>query len=507
MSTKSYLMGIDVGSTNIKSAIFDLNGNEIAVVAKRLLPSQPFPGWVERDMDTMWEYTVEVVRGSIKQSKVDPSKIQGVAVSGQGDGLYFIDKEGRPVRKGILSIDFRATSILKEWEAQGKCDELYPIMLQKPHTGAPVTLLAWLKRNEPGNYNKIRWVIFCKDYINYKLTGVVSTDESDATATLTDPRTRRYEPKILEILDIEECKEKLPPIIPSWELCGRVTKQAAELTGLKEGTPVASGLHDVDATGLGSGCMDHGQLLIILGTWEINQIVLDRVVVDPKRICMTRVHGVPGRWFLLNASPAAATNLNWFIDQLGYEEKLKAEGEGVSAHAYADRVVEGIPVGSEGVIYHPFLYGQTGNAYARAGFYGITGRHTRHHLLRAVYEGVAYSTYLQVRQLEEVVKIKEVRIAGGGAKSKIWTKILSDVMDKPIKVPEGSELGAKGVALTAGICAGIFKDHRSALEAFTSVAYEQVPSEEDAKKYGKLYQLFEKTIKYSEPMWEEFGRS
>ncbi|WP_455364738.1 FGGY-family carbohydrate kinase, partial [[Eubacterium] cellulosolvens] len=138
---------------------------------------------------------------------------------------------------------------------------------------------------------------------------------------------------------------------------------------------------------------------------------------------------------------------------------------------------------------------------ATAGFYGITGKHTRAHLLRSVYEGIAYSTYMQVKQLREVVKVKEIRIAGGGSKSRIWTKILTDVMNLPIKVPKGSELGARGAALCAGVGVGVFKDHRSALEEFTSIVYEQTPDKEDVKKYFKFYQLFEKSIKQAEVIW------
>ncbi|MGD0329997.1 MAG: FGGY-family carbohydrate kinase [Nitrososphaeria archaeon] len=498
-----YLIGIDIGSTNIKAAICDTRGREVVVEAIKLDVEQPYLGWVERDMDVMWNCTKHVIRQSLNKSKIDPSLVIGVGVTGQGDGLYLLDKEGQPVRKGILSIDTRSVDIVREWEKNGKNDTIFPVIGQKASSGNPISILAWLKRNEPQNYSKTKWIIFCKDYIKYKLTGVICTDESDAAATLTDVKTRRYSDKIFEILDLEECKEKLPQIVPGWIKCGEITSKASSETGLKEGTAVASGLHDTDATALGAGCFEHGQLLVINGTLQINEVIIDRLILDPNKKCGTRVTGIPGRWIIANASSVGVTNLNWFIDQCGSQNRLEAEKMNMTTHAYCDRQIESIPAGSGGVLYHPFLYGSYYSPNARAGFYGIDGRHSQKHLLRAVYEGVALSSFKQIENLEKVVTIKEARIGGGGSRSRIWVQIFSDVMNFPIKVPRSSELGALGAIMIAGICTGVYRNHEIAVREATSVSYESIPNPENVQKYRSIYKIFKESIRRMSKTWDE----
>jgi sugar (pentulose or hexulose) kinase len=506
MNNECYLLGVDVGSTNIKSVIFNSSGKEIVVVSKRMPLEHPLPGWVERDMDLLWTITKDVIKESILKSSIEPSKIIGVGVCGQGDGLYLLDKDGRPVRKGVLSIDTRATEFVLCWEKENVVEELFPIIGQKPHAGAPLSILAWLKENEPENFSKIKWILFCKDYIKYKLTNIICTDETDPSATLTDINTRRYSDKIFEIVDLEECKEKLPEIIPAWKKCGEVTEEAGEETGLLKGTIVCSGLHDVDAVGLGAGCINGGQLLIILGTWEINQIILDNIILDPNRKCMTRVYALPNKWLLLNASPAATSNLNWFIDNFCKEETEKAEKNSVSPHEICDKEIEDIPPGSEGVFYLPFLYGKVDEPWATAGFYGVTGKHTRKHLLRSVYEGVAYSTLMQVEEMKKLTKIKDIYVAGGGAKSKVWVNIMSNVLNFPLKIPAGTEIGARGAAICAGVSANVFKDLISATKSFTSLSYERYPIVEEVKKYEQFYRIWSDTAKVFSYIWKNLSK-
>ncbi|MHA1834874.1 MAG: FGGY-family carbohydrate kinase [Candidatus Baldrarchaeia archaeon] len=502
MGEEYYLLGIDVGSTNIKSVIFNLSGKEIAICTRKMPLEHPFPNWVERDMNLLWAITRDVIKQSIKKSSIEPSKIIGVGVCGQGDGLYLLDKNGHPVRKGILSIDTRATEYLLRWEKENVIEELFPIIGQKPHAGAPLTLLAWLKEKEPDNFSKIKWIVFCKDYIKYKLTGVICTDETDSSATLTDIHTRNYSDKIFEAVGLEECKDKLPRIIPAWKKCGEITKEASEETGIPEGTTVCSGLHDVDATGLGAGCVSGGQLLIILGTWEINQIILDDVTLDPSKKCITRVYALPKKWLLMNPSPAATSNLDWFIDNFCKAETVNAEDD-ISPHKICDREVETVPLGSEGVFYLPFLYGKVDEPWASAAFYGVKGKHTRKHLLRSIYEGVAYSTLMCIQEMEKLTEIKETFIAGGGSRSKIWVKIMSNVLNLPLKVPVAVEIGAKGAAMCAGVSAGVFKDLVAAVDNLTSTYYVEHPTKNDTEQYKHFYSIWAGSVKLFSSIWKK----
>ncbi|MEM3713456.1 MAG: FGGY-family carbohydrate kinase [Nitrososphaeria archaeon] len=501
MRNKEYLLGIDVGSTNIKSVIFDTTGVEVATVTKRMQIEHPFPGWVERDMNLLWQITKDVIKSSIVSSSIEPSRIIAVGVCGQGDGLYLLDKENCPVRKGILSIDTRATEIIFRWEKKGLIEELFPLIGQKPHTGSPLPILYWLKNNEPDNFSKIKWILFCKDFIKYKLTGIICTDETDPSATLTDVNTRKYSEKIFEIVELEECKEMLPEIIPAWDICGKITKGASEETGLIEGTPVCSGLHDINATGLGAGCIKQGQLLIILGTWEINQLIMDKVILDPNKRCLTRVYVLPGKWLLLNPSPAATSNLNWFIDNFCKDKIIEAERQNTTPHALCDKEIEDVPLGSENLFYLPFLYGKVDEPRAKAGFYGITGKHTQKHLLRSIYEGVAFSTAMLIEEMGRLSEIKEIFVAGGGARSKIWVNILANVLNFPVKVPSGIEAGARGAAMCAGVSVGLFRNLLSAAETFTSLSYEQHPFDSQVKEYKRLYSIWKDSLPLFSKIW------
>lgn len=333
MNAGNYLLGIDAGCTAVKAVVFNLKGREVAIARRKLSTLHPAPNHVERDVKSLWCCTKDAIAEVLNSRDVDPDKILGVGVTGHGDGLYLLDDDGRPVRNGILSLDSRARLVVKEWEEEGIMEEIFPIIGQKPHVCSPSSILAWMKRKEEDSYHRARWILFCKDVIKFELTDVICTDETDPSASLVDVKTRRYVDEIFETLGIEECIDKLPEIILGWETCGEVTAQASRETGLKQGTPVASGLHDIDATALGSGCLENGQLTMIVGTWSINEVILDRPILDPEKRCQTRTYGAPDRWLLLNANPSSAANLEWFVEQFCDHERVKAKRLGVSPYA------------------------------------------------------------------------------------------------------------------------------------------------------------------------------
>jgi len=503
MGANNYLMGIDAGCTTVKAAILSLEGKEVAVAREKPPILHPAPGRVERDMESLWRCTREAIIKALEKGSITHDEVLGIGITGHGDGLYLLDENGRPVRNGILSLDGRASPLVKVWEEDGVTREIFPVIGQRLNACSPSSILAWMKREERESYDRARWILFCKDFIKFKLTDVICTDETDPSASLINVTTRRYADEIFEALDIEECKDKLPEIIPGWRRCGEVTPKASRETGLKEGTPVASGLHDIDATALGSGCLENGQMTMIIGTWTINEVIQDRPALDPMRLCQTRIYGAPGRWLLLNADPSSAANLEWFIDQFCDHERLEAERLGVSPYVICDGEVEATDIGAGGVIYHPFLYGSLDRPTAKAGFYGLAGWHERRHLLRALYEGVAFATNMCIENLRRVAEIKEVRIAGGGARSRIWTQIFADVTGYPINVPDGIELGARGAAMCAGISIGAYRDHRAAVRKATSISWRHIPKSESKVKYSSIYSKFKDSISDASHIWEK----
>jgi len=487
-----YFMGIDSGLTVLKAVIFDSRGNEIACAREKTPLIRTGPGFVERDMNLLWELTKKVIREVLKLTSIDPKKIIGVGVSGHGDGLYLLDENYKPVRNAITSLDTRASSILSEWKDKGILDQLYHIIGQYPFEGSPLPLLAWVKRNEPEIFKKVRWVIFCKDYIKFKLTGVLCTDKTDASATLVNYRTGYPDPEIYELIGLQGCNEYIPEIIDGWQICGTISKEASSETGLSEKTIVASSLHDIDATALGSGCLNHGDACIILGTWGINEVISSEPILDPNKKCLTRIYGAPNKWLIifLNYTKAAGLSLEWFIRECGKDLEEFAKKSGVNQYKLCDEEAADIIPGSEGVIFIPFLEGAVGIPEARAIFYGLTAYHKRAHLIRAILEGVAFATKLSFAELSHLVNISKVRVAGGGSRSPLWPQIMADILGINIEVPEGTELGAKGVAICAAIASGFYKNHEEALRNMTRISRIYSVNDNNKRKYEKEYQKF-----------------
>ncbi|MCX6995915.1 MAG: carbohydrate kinase, partial [Kiritimatiellaeota bacterium] len=269
-----YLLGIDNGGTLSKAALFDLAGREIAVSSRKAVMYTPKPGHYERDSDGMWADTAASIREVLEKSGVNPADIAAVACTGFGNGLFLTDKQGKPVRRAISSMDSRARSYVEKWQAHGEDAQARPKTMQSLWAGQPNALLAWLKDHEPEIMKKAGWVLLCKDYIRFKLTGEIQAELTDMSATsLMDLRTCTYDQELFDLWGISEMIGLMPPIVQTAEVCGRITKQAAAETRLKAGTPVAGGLFDVDACGLASGLVDENQLGMVAGTWGHNQFV------------------------------------------------------------------------------------------------------------------------------------------------------------------------------------------------------------------------------------------
>ncbi|MHC4187516.1 MAG: FGGY-family carbohydrate kinase, partial [Planctomycetota bacterium] len=246
-----YLLGIDNGGTVSKAAIFTLDGKEIAVASRKTETLTPKPGFAERDMETAWQATAEAISEAVEKSGISPDDISGIACAGHGNGIYLIDEDGKPVRGAIMSHDGRAREYIDQWLVDGVDKAIRPKTMQSIWPAQPNALLAWLRDNEPESIKKTKWVLMCKDYIRYRLTGEVYAELTDMSGTsLMNVGTGEYDLDVLKAFGISEFQELLPPLKLTADICGQITKEAAELTGLKEGTPVAGGMFDIDACGL-----------------------------------------------------------------------------------------------------------------------------------------------------------------------------------------------------------------------------------------------------------------
>ena len=488
----NYLVGIDNGGTVSKAAVFSADGRELAVAGRPVSAIIPHPGWCERDMNALWLDTAAAICEVLEKSGVDPSDIACVTCTGHGNGLYLIDVEGNPVRNGIYSSDGRAAAIIADWKARGVDAQVLPKTAQCVWPAQPNALLAWLREYEPETIRKAASLLMAKDYTRFKLTGRVSMELTDMSGTsLMNVVTGHYDDSVLELFGIPEMKRLLPPLVQSAEICGHVTPEAAALTGLKPGTPVAGGMFDIDACGLASGCSDERQLVVVTGTWGNNQYIARAPLID-KDLFMTSCYSIPGWYLMLEGSPTGAGNLDWFIATFCEEKKilLKQENKG-SVLAWADSVVATCEPQETDPLFLPFLYGENVGYPAKATVLGLSSHHTRAEILRAVYEGCLFA---HARHLERLYAFRDkpavVRVTGGATRSTVWMQMLADIIQIPIEIPDGSELGALGAAIAGAVASGLYPSYEVAIPAMTRVARRHEPNPERAKIYASRYAAY-----------------
>ena len=414
-------------------------------------------------MHGIWRTTAEAIREVLAMSGVRPRDILAVGGTGHGNGLYLVDRAGAPLRNGILSIDSRAHRLTEQFAGDGTAARTWQHVAQQLWPGLTAVLLRWIKENEPETYARIGSALLIKDYVKYRLTGVIASDFSDMSGTgLLDLWRRDYAPELLELLDLADAAPLLPPLHPLDAIVGRVSAEAAAETGLPEGLPVAAGIFDVSANALAAGVLEVGQLCISAGTWSINEVVTPTPVDNPTLFQNTLY--LADRCLLLEGSPTSASNLEWFVTQFYADAKTDAEARGESVFELCNAEVAALMPEGTSVLFHPFLFGSHVQASARAGFYGVAGWHTRAHLLRAVYEGVVYGHLSHVEKLRAAgLDMSVARLTGGGSRSAVWAQMFADALQMPIEVTRGQEMGARGAALAAGVAVGVYADFHDAV--------------------------------------------
>lgn len=503
-----YLMGVDNGGTFSKAAIFSETGEQIASASERTEVLIPAEGWRQRDMENLWEANARVIRKAIENSGLAAADIKGVSFSGHGKGLYLIDRAGNPLGHGILSTDTRAAAQAALWQQDGTAGRVYAKTFQKILPCQPVTLLAWMKKNQPLLYKEIGAVFAVKDYIRYRLTGEAYGEYSDFSGSnLVNLSTGAYDAELLGYFGLEDLLPALPPLRHAAELCGRITSEAAAKTGLAEGTAVAAGMFDIDACGIASGLADPERLCMIAGTWSINEYIAKEPVLakdGPLNSCFC----MPGYYLVEESSPTSAGNMEWFLQSLMKEEQQAAAAQNKSVYDLANAWAASVSPEESDVLYLPYLNGAPGQAKARGTFLGLSMHHEKRHMLRAVYEGVVFSHAAHVqRLLRHREKPAVIQLSGGAANSAVWVQIFADVLQIPVEIVGGKELGAQGAAMAAGICCGVYQDFSAAIEASVHFTGRIEPRKEYAALYQKKYQRYEQAARVLDGYWELFGET
>lgn len=500
-----YLVGIDNGGTFSKAAIFDEDGKQISVASVPTVTLTPKSGYTERDMNELWEVNAQAVREAIQKSGIDPKNIAGVSFSGHGKGLYMVGYDGKPSYNGIISTDARAWEYVEKWAQDGTKEKVYDKTFQDILACQPVSILAWLRDNDPEVLKRTQYIFAVKDYIRFMLTGEAYAEYTDFSgANFVNLTTKAYDRELMELFGLGEVYDKLPPLKYSSDICGYVTKEAAEKTMLPEGIPVAAGMFDVNACGIASGLSDENEMCMIAGTWSINEFIRKTPVTNGT-VALNSMFCIPGYFLVEESSPTSAGNMEWFIRNLMSYEKAEAKAAGGSVYDITNKWVEEIEPQDSDIIFLPFLNGSNEDALAKGTFVGLTAFHNKHHMLRAVYEGIVFSHYTHVRKL---LKNREtpssVRLSGGAANSDVWVQIFADVLQIPIDVIEDKELGAQGAAMAAGIAAGIYPDYPTAISRTVTITKTVQPRKEYAQIYQEKYQRYRAVINGLSSAWKYF---
>jgi L-xylulokinase len=497
-----YLLGIDNGSTVTKAALFTPDGKEVGVASRKIELLSPKPGWSERDAMRMWRGTAGAIRELLAKTHVTPGSIVCVACTGHGNGLYLVDKAGNPVRNGINSSDHRAQAYVDKWLARGVNEKVLPKTTQCVWAAQPNALLAWLRDNEPETMQKAAWVLMAKDYIRAKLTGEIHAELTDMSGTsLMNVVTGQYEHDVLALFGISDMKRLLAPLVKSADICGKVTARAAKETELVEGTPVAGGMFDIDACALASGIVDERPMSLIAGTWGNNQYIARKPLID-KDLFMTSCYSIPGYYLMLEGSPTSASNLEWFVAQFLGDEERTSRRLGKSVYDVCNEAVASVAPEECPIVFMPFLYGSNANPLAKGCFIGLEGRHTRAHVLRAVYEGIVFAHNTHFRRLLKFrPRPDAIRMSGGAARSDVWAQMFADVLQTPIEIPAGTELGALGAAIAAAVAAGIHPGYEQAVKAMTRIARRYEPDAGRGTLYAEKYERYLKAQKALDQLW------
>jgi L-xylulokinase len=490
----TYLLGLDAGNTVIKAVLFDLSGRQVAMHALDGQSATPEPGHVERDLNELWANARTAIRTCLDTAGIAPGQIAAIGCAGHGNGLYLLDRKGEPLT-GIQSLDTRGAGLAAELSAQHG-EVLHGICLQKPWPSQTPVLLAWIKRHRPELYAKAGTVLLCKDFINFKLTGALSSEISDMSGCgLLRMPGCTYDDELLALYGLEDARGMLPRLIDPADIAGTVTAEAAEATGLTEGTPVIGGYFDVVSSAMGSGAVAAGDASIICGTWSINQVFSTTPVMDPS-VFMAAGFG-PGRFINIESSATSAANLEWYVRE--FVERGQHHDD---PFGYCNAKVAEVSPADDDPLFLPFLYGSALGADYRAGFFGLAGWHGEAHLLRALYEGVMFEHRRHIGVLRAAgVPFTAAALSGGGARSPVWPQMFADGLGVPVTVAEAQETGALGAAIGAGTGAGLFADYEAGVAQMTRSKAAYGPDPAMQAHYDRRYARYLQLTEALRPLW------
>ncbi|MHC4990089.1 MAG: xylulokinase [Planctomycetota bacterium] len=459
------LLGIDVGTGGSKALLIDAEGGVLATATHEYELLTPRPRWTEQRPEDWWNATARSIRAVTEAADVEPGRIAAVGLTGQMHGLVLLDDAGRVLRPAILWNDQRTDAQCREIHDRIGVENVLRYAGKPALSGFTAPKVLWVQEHEPEVFEAAAHLLLPKDYVRYRLTGALGCDVADASGTLLfDTRQRRWSPELLEALEVPA--SWLPEVHESPVVSARVSTEGAAACGLAAGTPVVAGAGDQAAEAIGCGIVDEGLVSVTVGTSGVVFAASEQYRPDPDGRLHAYCHAVPDAWHLMGVMLSAGGSLRWFRDALGEAECARARARGVDPYEELLSPAASVPAGCEGLVFLPYLTGERtphADPFARGAFVGLTLRHDKAHLTRAVLEGVAFGLLDSLRLLGELgVPVQRVRLSGGGARSPLWRQIMADVFDAEVATVNVTQGAAYGAALLAGVGAGVFPDVRTA---------------------------------------------
>lgn len=484
-----YLLGIDFGGGASKATLLSEEGVICATQTTEYETHYPKPGYAEQNPDDWVKATCENIKGVLTKSRISPSEICAVSLDAATHTAVILDENFKVIRPAIYWTDTRSTeevSYLREHYSELIDQQV----LHKADTIWSLPELMWIKNNEPKNWAKVRKILFAKDYVRHQLTGDYVTDYIEAEGSMMfDINTMQWSKELCGVLGIDT--ERMPKIVKPTDIVGKITKEAAEKTGLSEGTPVLCGTTDTVMEVFASGAVQEGQMTLKLATAGRICVITDKPYPDVNLINYS--HIIDGMFYPGTATKSCAASYRWFRDTFGED------------YAELDKLAEQVAIGADGLVFHPYLNGELtpyANPKLCADFVGVRASHTKAHFTRAVLEGVAMSMLDCKIALEnlQIAHQDSAAIIGGGGKSPLWRQMVSDALGLELIEMKYAD-SSFGSAMLAGLATGIFESPQKAIEICNEVVSKTVPNPENTKKYQEVFKKYKAVQKALEPIY------
>jgi xylulokinase len=495
----SVFLGIDVGTSGTKTLAVTEEGAILRTSTEEYPLHSPRPGWSEQEPEDWWQATIRGVSRVLAQARIKPADVKGIGLSGQMHGSVFLDKAHQVIRPALLWNDQRTAAECEQIEdLAGGRKALIKLVANPALTGFTAPKILWLRNHEPKNFQRTAHVLLPKDFVRHRLTGELASEVSDASGTLLlDVRNRRWCGPLLSKLELDS--SLLPAVYESEEVSGTLSSTAAKLLGLREGTPVVGGGGDQAAGAIGNGIVRKGVISATMGTSGVVFAHSDEVQVDPEGRVHTFCHAVRGKWHVMGVVLAAGGALQWYRNQFCQTETATAAAMGVDPYQLITAEAATAPPGSEGLFFLPYLTGERtphADPCARAAWIGLSLRHGRAHMARAVMEGATFA----MRDCLEIIRgmdipVKEIRLSGGGARSEFWRQLQADVYGQQVVTINAEEGPAFGAALLAAAGTGAYKDVVQACSATINVVTRTKPDAVARKAYQAAHPVYQQLYK------------